>query len=169
MILESSFFLGFFYSMSLRPLPHFKKRCCVPEIRWDLMDLSARFYHRCNEYSPCMHTLHTYHKKILCYTYGFLSQVHWNNPEMRDDYSDSSGMTLHYTPKLRPNSAVMLMVGQWYLEIPPGRERHAESAVCSKEDTHRLLTGPIKIVRALNHMHYLGTYTIRTGLILAPA
>lgn len=116
-----------------------------------------------------MHTLHTYHKKILCYTYGFLSQVHWNNPEMRDDYSDSSGMTLHYTPKLRPNSAVMLMVGQWYLEIPPGRERHAESAVCSKEDTHRLLTGPIKIVRALNHMHYLGTYTIRTGPILVPA
>lgn len=84
---------------------------------------------------------------------------------MRDDYNDSSGMTLHYTPKLRPNSAVMLMVGQWYLEIPPGRERHAESAVCSKEDTHRLLTGPIKIVRALNHMHYLGTYTIRTGPI----
>nr|XP_034313831.1 dopamine beta-hydroxylase-like [Crassostrea gigas] len=34
-----------------------------------------------------------------------LMQVHWNNPEMRDDYSDSSGMTLHYTPKLRPNSA----------------------------------------------------------------
>lgn len=106
-------------------------------------------------------------KTVVTIMEFFLSQMHWNNPEMRDDYSDSSGMTLYYTPKLRPNSAVILMVGQWYLEIPPGKERHTESAVCSKEDTQRLLTGPIKIVRALNHMHYLGT--IRTGPILAPA
>lgn len=107
-----------------------------------------------------MHTHPPHTQKISCYTYGFLSQMHWNNPEMRDDYSDSSGMTLYYTPKLRPNSAVILMVGQWYLEIPPGKERHTESAVCSKEDTQRLLTGPIKIARALNHMHYLGTIGI---------
>ena len=83
-------------------------------------------------------------------------QVHWNNPERRSDYQDSSGMTLYFTPNRRPNDVAILMIGQTSLHIPPGRERHIESALCDREDTRTLLAGPIHVVRASNHMHYLG-------------
>ena len=83
-------------------------------------------------------------------------QVHWNNPERRSDYQDSSGMTLYFTPNLRANDAAILMIGQTYLHIPPGKDRHTESAVCNREDTRTLFAGPIHVFRALNHMHYLG-------------
>lgn len=84
--------------------------------------------------------------------------MHWNNPEKRADHTDSSGMTLYYTPNLRPNDAAIYMVGQIYLEIPPGSKRYATSSVCDAEDTRELLKAPIKVTRALNHMHYLGKY-----------
>ncbi|XP_062607821.1 uncharacterized protein LOC134269632 [Saccostrea cucullata] len=65
-------------------------------------------------------------------------------------------MTLYYTPNLRPNDAVILMVGQIHLEIPPGSKRYSASSVCDAEDTQKIFAGPINIVRGLNHMHYLG-------------
>ena len=49
----------------------------------------------------------------------FFFQFHWNNPELRSDYVDSSGMTLYYTRNLRPYSAATFMVGQLQIEIPP--------------------------------------------------
>ena len=82
--------------------------------------------------------------------------MHWNNPERRSDYQDSSGMTLYFTPNLRANDAAILMIGQTYLHIPPGKDRHTESAVCNRDDTRTLFAGPIHVFRALNHMHYLG-------------
>ncbi|XP_022313983.1 tyramine beta-hydroxylase-like [Crassostrea virginica] len=85
-----------------------------------------------------------------------MMQVHWNNPERRSDYQDSSGMTLYFTPNLRANDAAILMIGQTYLHIPPGKDRHTESAVCNRDDTRTLFAGPIHVFRALNHMHYLG-------------
>ncbi|XP_061190243.1 dopamine beta-hydroxylase-like [Saccostrea echinata] len=89
---------------------------------------------------------------------GFKSailQFHWNNPEWRFDYTDSSGMTLYYTPNRRPNDATIMVVGQDYLEIPPGKERVEVDAVCSSEDTRIILSGPVYITRSFNHMHYL--------------
>ncbi|XP_062566816.1 tyramine beta-hydroxylase-like [Saccostrea cucullata] len=83
-------------------------------------------------------------------------QFHWNNPERRSDYNDSSGMTLYYTPNRRPNDAAILVVGQDYLEIPPGKDRVEVDAICSADITSRLLSGPVYITRAFNHMHYLG-------------
>jgi hypothetical protein len=87
-------------------------------------------------------------------------QFHWNNFEKRADYVDSSGMTLFYTPNKRPNDAITMAVGQHYLEIPPGRERVETDAVCRGEDTQVILSGPIYITEASNHMHYLGKFSI---------
>ncbi|XP_062619795.1 tyramine beta-hydroxylase-like [Saccostrea cucullata] len=85
-----------------------------------------------------------------------MMQFHWNNPELRSDYKDSSGMTLYYTPNRRPNDAAIMMVGQDYLEIPPGKDRVEVDAKCSAKDTNMIFTGPVYITKAFNHMHYLG-------------
>jgi hypothetical protein len=49
-----------------------------------------------------------------------------------------------------------MLVGQDYLEIPPGKDRVEVDAVCSSDDTYMALSGPVYVTRALNHMHYLG-------------
>ena len=47
-------------------------------------------------------------------------QLHWNNPEMKSTYTDSSGMTLFYTDQRRPYNAGVLSIGPLFLQIPPG-------------------------------------------------
>merc|ERR1711971_738215 len=53
-----------------------------------------------------------------------LMEMHYDNPTLRDDIVDGSGLRLHYTPTLREYSASVLMIsatvhplGQF---IPPG-------------------------------------------------
>ncbi|XP_033732467.1 tyramine beta-hydroxylase-like isoform X2 [Pecten maximus] len=83
-------------------------------------------------------------------------QYHWNNPEMRTDYTDKSGLKLYYTPNLRTYDATTWTVGTIYTEIPPGEEEFEVKAVCSSDCSSRYLSGPIYITRAQNHMHSLG-------------
>ncbi|KAL4236657.1 hypothetical protein ACF0H5_005042 [Mactra antiquata] len=94
-------------------------------------------------------------------------QHHWNNPELRTDYVDSSGMTFHLTPKLRPNNAGVLLIGQYNLNIPPGVLSYSETGSCHSECTKQIMDGPINIASAANHMHLLGraqyTERIRDG------
>ena len=66
-----------------------------------------------------------------------LWQVHWNNPERRDDYVDSSGLRVHYTTSLRPNDVGTLTIGQEALFIPPGQQQvivysHTSQAISLK-------------------------------------
>ncbi|CAH1784321.1 unnamed protein product [Owenia fusiformis] len=89
------------------------------------------------------------------YKYAVM-QMHWNNPELRSDYTDSSGVTLFYTPNLRPNDAGVFVVGQRYLDIKPGLESHTESAMASSSCTRQTLPYPIHILNTALHMHYLG-------------
>merc|ERR1711936_1312167 len=51
-------------------------------------------------------------------------QSHWNNPELKDTFYDTSGMTIYYTPVLRKYDAGTILMGQTYLEIPPGSPSH---------------------------------------------
>ncbi|KAJ8300821.1 hypothetical protein KUTeg_022340 [Tegillarca granosa] len=83
-------------------------------------------------------------------------QFHWNNPEFRSDYVDSSGINLFYTANRRPFDASVIMIGQTYLHIPPQQDRVEIAGLCSGECTQRQMTGSVQITRALNHMHYLG-------------
>ena len=82
--------------------------------------------------------------------------MHWNNPQLRADYTDSSGMSFYLTPNLRPNEAGVLMIGQSYLEIPPGQTAHSTEGRCAGSCTPYLMDGPVYITEAFNHMHYLG-------------
>ncbi|KAK3087134.1 hypothetical protein FSP39_002131 [Pinctada imbricata] len=83
-------------------------------------------------------------------------QVHWNNPNLYENQKDRSGLQIYFTPYLRRHDAGMLLVGQEYLEIPPGKKSVRFDSLCSSECTHHLLKGPVHITRAINHMHYLG-------------
>ncbi|KAL4218663.1 hypothetical protein ACF0H5_021252 [Mactra antiquata] len=83
-------------------------------------------------------------------------ELHWNNPQERADYTDSSGMLLHLTTKLRPNDAGILMVGQDYLQIPPQETKVRYTGVCSSECTQSIIKKEVKVPVAFNHMHGLG-------------
>ncbi|XP_033732124.1 dopamine beta-hydroxylase-like [Pecten maximus] len=83
-------------------------------------------------------------------------QFHWNNPLLRSDFTDGSGMTLYYTANHRVHDANILMIGQNYIVIPPGEEAYKVEGTCTKDCTSRKLSGTVYITRALNHMHYLG-------------
>ncbi|XP_063424230.1 tyramine beta-hydroxylase-like isoform X2 [Mytilus trossulus] len=83
-------------------------------------------------------------------------QAHWNNPELKDSYVDSSGLTLYYTNKLRPNDAAVMRIGSSYFELPPGRSKVEVVGTCSSQCSKAQLKGPIYITAAGNHMHYLG-------------
>ncbi|XP_025104358.1 DBH-like monooxygenase protein 1 homolog [Pomacea canaliculata] len=83
-------------------------------------------------------------------------QYHWNNPFVRSDFVDSSGLTLYYTPNLRPYNLGTLMTGQGYLQIPPYTDVTIATSDCTATCTRTLLTGDIYVTDAINHMHYLG-------------
>ncbi|XP_070176429.1 dopamine beta-hydroxylase-like [Littorina saxatilis] len=83
-------------------------------------------------------------------------QYHWTNKNHVTSWDDASGMTIYYTPKLRPYNAGMAIFGQEFLEIPPGRPSVTAVGSCSADCTRRYMDSPIYITSALNHMHYLG-------------
>lgn len=83
-------------------------------------------------------------------------QHHWNNPQMKSNQVDSSGMVFHLTPKLRPNNAGVLMIGQYNLEIPPGTLGYSAIGSCHGDCTEQIMDGPIYISTVMNHMHLLG-------------
>lgn len=84
-------------------------------------------------------------------------QIHWNNPSERSNMTDSSGIELFYTRSLRKYSAGMFVVGQEYLEIPPGIPEISFHSSCSNECTEVMFPDSIYITRAVNHMHHRGT------------
>ena len=55
-------------------------------------------------------------------TTTFFKQFHWTNVALREDNWDSSGITLYYTPNLRPYDAGTLFTGQSHLVLPPGEK-----------------------------------------------
>ncbi|XP_063446633.1 DBH-like monooxygenase protein 1 [Mytilus trossulus] len=83
-------------------------------------------------------------------------EFHWNNPKLKSNLKDSSGVTLYYTPKLRENDAGIMSTGQTNLEIPPGQQSYTVVGKCHSECSRKLIQAPINIFWAKNHMHYLG-------------
>ena len=103
------------------------------------------------------------HVMLKCRSHGpsypiakLLFQMHWNNPLFRTDYTDSSGMTFYLTPNTRPYDAGVLMTGQNFLEIPPGQNAYSTDGSCLGSCNQHLMEGPVYIMEAFNHMHYLG-------------
>jgi len=57
-------------------------------------------------------------------------EFHLTNPEEMTDWWDQTAMVLYYTEQLRPNDGAILLLGQEYMNIPPGVERHVTDGVC---------------------------------------
>ncbi|XP_046567536.1 DBH-like monooxygenase protein 1 [Haliotis rubra] len=83
-------------------------------------------------------------------------EFHWNNPNEVSGWKDSSGMTIFYTPNLRKNNGSLMSLGQMNLAIPPGQSEVTFRGECTSECTRKLMTEPIYVPMAGNHMHYLG-------------
>ena len=71
---------------------------------------------------------------------------------------DASGMTIYYTPNLRQHDASIMVIGQYWINLPPKEERVVVDAECSSECTKKLIKDEIYITVAYNHMHYLGNH-----------
>ena len=82
-------------------------------------------------------------------------QVHWNNPDFRTDFVDSSGLSLFYTAEKRDNDAGMSIIGQSVISIPPQQQLYTVTGDCPQRCTAEL-PHDIHIASALLHMHYLG-------------
>ncbi|KAH9503094.1 hypothetical protein Btru_069949 [Bulinus truncatus] len=84
----------------------------------------------------------------------FAIQYHWNNPNHRTDWTDTSGMKIYYTPNLRQFDAGILVSGVQSFVLPPRRQSLTVSGTCPAGCTRDLMSGPINITKAWNHMHY---------------
>ncbi|XP_075227699.1 tyramine beta hydroxylase [Lycorma delicatula] len=70
-------------------------------------------------------------------SYGML-EVHYNNPELKSDWVDSSGVRVHVTDKLRHYDAAVMELGLEYIDkmaIPPKLEHFELTGFCVAECT----------------------------------
>lgn len=83
-------------------------------------------------------------------------QIHWNNPHQLEGLEDGSGLIIFYTPILRPHDAGIMVVGQYWIDLPPRKRGVVINAECSTECSNKLINSEIHITVGYNHMHYLG-------------
>ena len=79
---------------------------------------------------------------------------------MKSDLTDESGMIVYLTTNKRTNNAGVFMVGQDYLELPPGEEMITVEGACTSDMSSIRMSGPVKFTRGINHMHYLGIKSV---------
>ena len=82
----------------------------------------------------------------------FVLQIHWNNPEMRSDYRDSSGVRIYYSPILRPHFEQVALFMQGTIDVPPLTENYTVTASCPG----RCIRKSMYITTMFLHMHRLG-------------
>ncbi|XP_055957928.1 tyramine beta-hydroxylase isoform X1 [Patella vulgata] len=83
-------------------------------------------------------------------------QFHWNNPTLKTDYTDSSGIIVHYTSNRRENDAGVWTIGPERFVVPPRTLNTELTGYCPSSCTSSMLSDKIYIVSAFNHMHYIG-------------
>src|SRR6218665_822278 len=95
----------------------------------------------------------------MCLLSSAYFQLHWNNAQIVANLTDSSGMRIYYTNKLRPNRGQVAIVGQVDLAIPPGQPAMTYTGNCTSPCT-RHLPHSIFLTSAFLHMHALGKYSL---------
>ncbi|KAH7982557.1 hypothetical protein HPB52_005604 [Rhipicephalus sanguineus] len=94
------------------------------------------------------------------YSAYVMLEVHYNNPSLRTDYVDSSGITIYYTGELRPFDVGILEIGLEYTDkmaIPPRQPGFHLIGYCISECTRVALpTSGITLVAAQLHTHLTG-------------
>ncbi|KAG6798060.1 MOXD1 homolog 2 [Apis laboriosa] len=106
----------------------------------------------------------------------YMLETHYANPQMDAFISDSSGLRLHYTDKLRTHDAGILSVGidpNWRHIIPPGQAEVVSEGHCISDCTgHTIPNSGINIFAVIMHTHQLGRKVrlrqIRSGEELPP-
>ena len=81
---------------------------------------------------------------------------HWKNSEQLVGETDSSGVRLHYTPRLRQYDAQKFVAGALQIELAPGQKKTTKS-VCSGECTRHIFNDTtVHIAWISGHMHTNG-------------
>ena len=87
--------------------------------------------------------------------------MHYNNPEKKSDWIDSSGLRMYYTSQLRAHDAGVLEIGLEYTDknsIPPQQSVFDVSGFCTAECTRAALPPyGITIFASQLHTHLTGT------------
>lgn len=89
----------------------------------------------------------------------FLMETHYDNPEGRDAFIDSSGITAVVTDQLRPNDVGVMQTGHQVrpsMVIPPKRSHYNVHGWCSGDCTDQFLSGDIVVFGAQLHAHTTG-------------
>lgn len=100
---------------------------------------------------------------------GIVLELHWNNALKKSGMTDSSGMKLYHTPKLRPQNAAYVLWGPSALELPPGEEYILQTGGCGSACTSTF-SHSLYVTQISPHMHYYGramTVTLNGKEILA--
>ncbi|CAH1272288.1 DBH [Branchiostoma lanceolatum] len=88
-------------------------------------------------------------------------EIHYNNPQRRNDIVDSSGVRFHYTPTLRRYDAGIMELGLRYLPsmaIPPRQSGYVITGYCPAQCTSKgLPAGGIQVFASQLHTHLAGT------------
>ncbi|CAK9815881.1 MOXD1 homolog 2 [Anthophora quadrimaculata] len=106
----------------------------------------------------------------------YMLETHYVNPQMDAFISDSSGLRLHYTDRLRTHDAGILSVGidpNWRHLIPPGQPEVVSEGHCISDCTGQTIPNSgINIFAVIMHTHQLGRKVrlrqIRSGEELPP-
>uniref|UniRef100_T1IHN5 DOMON domain-containing protein n=1 Tax=Strigamia maritima TaxID=126957 RepID=T1IHN5_STRMM len=102
-------------------------------------------------------------------------EIHYNNPELKNDWVDSSGIQIHYTSQLRKYDLGVMELGLEYtpkMAIPPLQNEFKLSGHCIPECTEKAIpaTGIVVFASQL-HTHLTGirvaTRHIRNGIEMA--
>ena len=87
----------------------------------------------------------------------FQIQVHWNNPQHTSTYTDTSGMKMYYTPRLRQNDLGIMWLGQRQLNIPANTPSTTATSTCTPTCAFDLFSaGAVSVTSSIMHMHLLG-------------
>lgn len=92
-------------------------------------------------------------------------ETHYDNPQLRNDVVDSSGIRLHLTSQLRTHDCDMLITGaivnEYATVVPPKQKAFLVESHCTKECTKQAIPeGGINIFAVMPHTHLVG-YSVR--------
>ncbi|XP_046409387.1 MOXD1 homolog 1 [Neodiprion fabricii] len=89
----------------------------------------------------------------------YMLEVHYNNPGLKE-VVDSSGITLHLTPNLRPQEAGILVTGVAISPlhmVPPRQKEYATAGYCTPHCTKKMFPEDgINIISVVLHSHLAG-------------
>ncbi|XP_077989863.1 DBH-like monooxygenase protein 1 homolog [Glandiceps talaboti] len=92
-------------------------------------------------------------------------EIHYDNPEFKDTFVDSSGIRIYYTPILRQNDASILEIGNTAIPrhlIPPYASNFLTPGFCSEECLSEVSNSSgITVFASLLHSH-LGGISLRS-------